>query len=216
MELADFHNLHAGETCLLVGNGPNLHLTPPEWFEYPSFGMNTCHLWAGEWVPDYYVTVDQRVMREFGEAVYKKYQHIPKFIPRPNLNAWQGENFYRFLHRPGQMCKAGYSPRDRDALTIDGISYRNVMQTALQIAWHMGFVTFLMIGVQHKPYKAQVHFWGTDHGMPAQAQPDWFPAYKLLAEQMDLRNISPATYVPEDILPRDDWRKYAQEKSKSL
>lgn len=192
----------------MVGNGPNLAQTPPEWFRYPSFGMNTIHLYEG-WIPDYYVTVDQRVMREFGDAVYEKYKDIPKFIPRPNLNKWQGENFYRFLHRPGEMFKPGFCAADEDALTEDGISYRNVMQAAIQIAWHMGFTTFLMIGVQHRPFKAQLHFWGTDHGMPAQAQPDWFPAYKQLSERLNLLNISEDTYVPDDVLPCDDWRKYA-------
>ncbi len=206
MKLSDFYNLHAGETALLVGNGINLHETPPEWFDYPSLGMNTCHLWEGDWVPTYYCAVDQRVMREFGDAIAGKFKAIPKFIPRPNLNKWRGENFYRFLHRPGEIATGAAA---EDALTEDGIAYRNVMHVAIQLAWHMGFTKMLMIGVQHKPYKAQEHFWGTDHGMPAQAQDDWFPAYKFFAEErLDLVNISVDTYVPPDILPRGDWREY--------
>lgn len=208
MKLENFYNLHAGETCLLVGNGPNLAQTPPEWFDYPSFGMNTCHLWAGEWMPDYYCTVDKRVMREFGDAVYEKYAAIPKFIPRPNLNKWQGDNFYRFLHRPGGLQAKGYCPADKDALTVDGIGYTNVMHVAIQIAWHMGFDKMIMIGVQHRPHKAQEHFWGVDHKMNAMHFPEWLEDYKYLAERLDLVNISENTYVDEDIIPRDDWRKY--------
>ena len=209
MELSDFYNLHAGETCLLVGNGPNLLLTPPELFDYPSFGMNTCHLYDGDWIPDYYVTVDQRVMREFGDAILDKLSDIPKFIPRPNLNKWQGDNFYRYLHRPGEMNLDALRP---DGLTIQGITYRNVMHAAIQVALHMGFTTMLMIGVQHRPHKAQCHFWGTDHGMNSTHYPDWIDGYKYFVDSLpcfSFLNLSEDTCVSADILPRADWREYA-------
>lgn len=194
---------------MLVGNGPNLLLTPPELFDYPSFGMNTCHLWDGTWKPTYYVTVDQRVMREFGDAILDKFPDIPKFIPRPNLNKWQGPNFYRYLHRPGKM---NLDALRADGLTIQGITYRNVMHAAIQIALHMGFTTMLMIGVQHRTHKAQLHFWGTDHGMNATHYPDWLEGYKYFVESLpDVKflNISEDTCVDEKFLPKDDWRKYA-------
>jgi hypothetical protein len=167
--------------------------------------MNTCHRWPGKWVPTYYVTVDRRVMHEFGEAVYERYKDIPKFIPRPNLNKWQGENFYRFLHRPGEMND---NAKRADALTDEGIAYRNVMHVAIQLAWHMGFTKFLIVGMQHRPHKAQLHFWGTDHGMVSMHYPDWLEGYRYFADRIDLVNISTDTWVSEDVLPRDDWRKY--------
>jgi hypothetical protein len=205
-----FYKIHEGETCLLVGNGENLHLTPPSWFDYPAFGMNTIHKYEG-WIPNYYCAVDQRVMREFGNEIAEKYKDIPKFVPRPNLDKWQGENFYRFLHRPGELMVGGKNAGQKTSLTTDGISYRNVMHVAIQVAWYMGFKTMLMIGVHHKPFKAQVHFWGTDHGMPAtQDTESWFEGYKTFSRQGEFKllNISEDTYCPEDVLERDDWRKY--------
>ena len=193
----------------MVGNGPNLGLTPPERFDFPSFGMNTAHLWDGDWIPTYYCTVDKRVMREFGNAIYDKFTEIPKFIPRPDLNKWQGENFYRFLHSPGGLMRERYSPADELALVRDGIGYTNVMHVAIQLAWHMGFTKMLMVGVQHRPHKAQLHFWGTDHGMGSMHYHEWIDGYKYLADRVDLVNISTDTWVPEEVLPRDDWRKYA-------
>jgi len=78
-----FRNKHSG-TCLLIGNAPNLLLTPPELFDYPSFGMNTIH--KSSYTPSYYVTVDSRVRREFGE-VMDIYKDIPKFLPSPDLDS---------------------------------------------------------------------------------------------------------------------------------
>jgi hypothetical protein len=218
VELSDFHQLHAGQTCLFVGNGPNLHLTPPEWFNYPSFGVNTCHLWPGTWKPTYYTGVDHRLFLEFGEAVYAKFRDIPKFIPQPKLNIWQGENFYRWLHRPGEMITAGHSPADPDALTCAGIAYRNITHVALQLAWYMGFTTVLMIGVQHGPANAWTqHFWGNDE---RQVDPNdhnrwlWLEGYKILTEAMKadgvtVLNISEDTHVPAECLPRGDWREWS-------
>lgn len=209
-----FWNLHKGGTCLLVGNGPNLCETPPEWFAFPSFGMNTCHLWGGAWMPDYYTTVDQRVRREFGEAILAKFAGIPKFIPRPNLDSWQGPNFHRFYHRPIDLTPELVTAWPADHLDDPGLTYSNIMHIAMQLAYFMGFTTMLIIGMEHRPAKAQEHFWGVDHGMTGWPQLDrWFEDYRILREGMarygvKILNISENTYVPEAILPRDDWRKW--------
>lgn len=202
-----FKNTHAGEICLLVGNGGNLHLTPPAWFDYPAFGMNTIHLYTG-WKPDYYVTVDDRVRREFGAAIVEKYNDIPKFITY-DLRDWHGENFTTFNHHAADL-KDGWKPN-----LLPDITYHSVMHAAMQIAFWMGFTTLLMIGVEHKQDEGNVHFWGVDEGMPAQPPvPDWYAGYETLVKGMAERgvkvlNISENTYCPVEILPRADWRKYA-------
>jgi len=214
MELSDFNNLHSGATVLLVGNAPNLKETPPEWFDYPSFGMNTICKYA-TWRPTYYTAVDSRVMWEFGEEIVEKYGDIPKFVPTPNLDKWQGPNFYRFYHRPGKLWPwNNESLWPRDFLSLPGITYGCVMHIAMQLAYFMGFSRMLVIGMEHKPRRAQNHFWGVDHCINADAPLDeWFMGYKTLREEMkvEMLNISPNTYVPEEILPRDDWRKYVAE-----
>lgn len=215
--ISQFFNKHAGETCVLVGNGRNLHLTPPEWFGYPALGMNTIHLYesAEGWQPDYYVTVDQRVMREFGNDITAKYGHLPKFIPTPNLDAWQGDNFHRFYHRPGAI-----STKRTETMLTDGIAFSNVMSVAMQIAYYMGFTTVLIIGMEHKPEHGRDHFWGVDVGMPTLPPiDDWYKAYKTLVDGMQgvrVLNISEQTYCPAEIIPRGDWRDWRTHESISI
>jgi hypothetical protein len=212
VDITHFHNLHAGETCLLVGNGPNLHLTPPERFSLPSFGMNTIHFYEG-WKPTYYVTVDSVVLREFGKAILDKFRDIPKFVPRPNLDQWTtGENFYHFYHRPGPLWNGGplWSP---DALA-QGITYSNVMHVVMQIAFYMGFKIMLIIGMSHQPAKGSAHFWGDDILTGCYPNFDnWYRGYRTLREGMaehgvKILNISEDTYVPEDVLPRGNWKDW--------
>ena len=80
----------------MVGVGPNLKLTPPEWFNYPSFSVNTIFKYEG-WKPTYYVGVDARLFRDNREEILDKFSDIPKFIPRPDQDAFEGPNIYRFF-----------------------------------------------------------------------------------------------------------------------
>lgn len=215
MNIADFYNLHRGETCLIVGVGGNLKLTPPESFDYPSFGVNTIYKYKG-WKPTYFVGVDDRLYREDGKAISEKYKDIPKFIPYPDRDAWQGENFYRFYHRAGDLIIGGQSPNRPNGLTNPGLGYRKIMDAVLQIAWYMGFTTMLMIGIQHKMTDQQSHFWGADvKSIPEKDLHYWFDGYAEITRAMGQRvrvlNISEDTYVPEEIIQRDDWRKYARQ-----
>ncbi len=216
MNLADFHNLHYGQTCIIAGVGPNLKLTPPEWFNYPSFSVNTIYHYEG-WKPTYYVGVDERLRLEDGAALVDVYRDVPKFFPTPDWDELQGENIYRFAHRTyGDFVIGGQNAVHKDALTKNGITYRRVMDAVFQIAWHMGFTTMLMIGVQHRPNEGndedRAHFWGTDV-KAASNQPNdwWFDGYKYFAHNMPgvrVLNISADTYVPNDVLPRGNWQDW--------
>ena len=197
----------------MVGNAPNLHETPPAWFDYPSFGMNTIYKYEG-WKPAYYVAVDTRLMNEGGAIIAERFGDIPKFIPTPNLDAWQGENFYRFLHRPGDL----YPATSPDSMTVTGISYGNVMHVAMQLALWMGFTTLLMIGVEHDPQELREHFWGIDERMSATPpMKQWLDGYAEIvqhaSQQATILNISHATHVPAHILPRGDWRDWRNDEN---
>jgi hypothetical protein len=213
MQLQDFHNLHRGQTCLIAGVGPNLNLTPPERFAIPSFGVNTVYKYEG-WTPTYYVGVDERLKVENGAAVVERYKAIPKFFPAPDWDDLPGENIYRFKHRQGsQYIHAGQSPTHRDALTVRGITYFRIMDAVFQIAAWMGFTTMLMIGVQHKPGTRNQLFWGEDTGEPEKVFVFEEEGYRFFASALPVKiiNISADTYVSEDVLPRDDWRKWVNQ-----
>jgi hypothetical protein len=207
----NFFDIHKGETCLLVGNAPNLLETPPELFDYPSFGLNTIFYYEG-WKPSYFVAVDEGVYELFGETVSRIYNGIPKFVSSPTLDCWQGADVYHFKKLSGDIK----IPKREDVFKV-GLTYHNVMHVAMQLAWHMGFTTCLMIGVEQKPGLAELkkHFWGTFEAEPdSQIDTHWNIGYKAIVRaldyQMKIYNISQGTYVPEDVLPHDDWRKYAQ------
>ena len=212
MNVADFHNKHAGQTCLIAGVGPNLHLTPPHWFNYPSFSVNSIYKYEG-WRPTYYVGVDERLRVENGAQIVKTYADVPKFFPTPDWDDLQGENIYRFKHREnGNLYVGGQLANQRESLTKWGITYWRVMGAVMQIAWYMGFTTMLMIGIQHKEGAPVAHFWGEDTGAnPDQPIETWLEEYRQWAHGTTARvlNISEDTYIPESIIPRDDWRKWA-------
>lgn len=212
-----FRGAHAGETMLLVGNGANLRLTPPEKFAYPSIGMNTIHLYEG-WTPTYYVAVDRRLMREFGEAVYARFAEIPKFIPRPKLNRWRGRNFYRFRVQPGPLYNRRRGKLWQDDISSTDVTYTNVMHVAIKLAYFMGAQTILIVGMEHKPGNARAHFWGADEKIPPDAAlTEIFDGYRQLAAALDQRgvkllNISQDTYVPGDVIPQDAWESWLADK----
>ena len=211
-----FYDIHKGETALIVCNGPNLLKTPPEWFDYPSFGLNTIFKYEG-WKPSYFVAVDDGMFEYFGKEVTEKYAGIPKFLSSPTLDKWQGDDVYHFKKLSGDIKL----PQRADVFKT-GLTYHNVTHVAMQLAWHMGFTTLLMIGVEQKPGFGELkqHFWGTFEPQPEkQIDTHWNIGYANIVRALDrdvkIFNISQDTYVPEGILPRDDWRKYVRQDDKA-
>lgn len=214
--LEGFHNRHAGETCLIICNGPSLNEMPLDFlWRYPSFGCNTICEWT-EFEPWYYVAVDDRVRREFGDRVLERFSMIPKFVPTPNLDSWIGPLFYRWFHRPGPLwpyAKQALWPSDM--LSTDGITWSCVPHVMMQLAYFMGFTTILIVGMDHSDnYKD--HAWGKDAGMNDRKDPrklwdKWeaghMQLYKGFIENgVEMINITPGTM--ERSLPKDDWRKW--------
>lgn len=208
--LSEFHNCHAGETCVIVGIGPNLELTPPELFDFPTFGINTLYKRGGEWKPTYFVGVDIELLKRDGAALVEAYKDVPKFFPRPDFDELQGDNIYRFVHRTGiELVTGGKLANRADALTHTGITYRRIMDAVFQIAYHMGFTTMLMIGLDHGDRKD--HFWGRAEYEP-QNDFMWeeigYAECLRMMNSVKVLNISEKTHVPESIIPRGNWRDW--------
>lgn len=221
MNIEPFQNIHKGEVILFVGNGENLGLTPPENFDYPSIGVNEIHLYSEiykrDWRPTYYTTVDRKNMREFGDKIAKEFVDIPKFIPTPRMDKWQGENFYRFKNNTGGLlwpkCKRELWQND---IIREPMIYGNISHVGIKLAYFMGAKMILIIGMQHQPHKEDRHFYGINLAMSAdQSTQGWFQGYKVLCEELEKRkvkllNISENTYVPENVIPRDNWENWVQ------
>jgi len=215
MQAGDFWNKHQGETCLIVSNGPNLELTPPEWFDYPSFGINRMYRYEG-WKPTYFVGVDERLWTEYKDGILNAYPEIPKFVPSPDRDDIEAPNLVRFkhFHSSGHYV-GGHLPTQYEALTKHGITYQRILGAVFQIAYYMGFTTMLVIGIQHKPGDENQHFFGEDRrGFAGQPERIWFDEYRHWAHmgKAEVLNISADTYVPEDVIPRDDYNKWVNAK----
>ncbi len=193
---------------MLLGNGPSLNDIPVSFLEsYPSIGCNTiCEKYDFE--PWYYVAVDSRVMNEYGGTVLQRFAEIPKFIPTPNLDAWQGENFVRWYHRPGPLVL-----KADDFFNGAGITYISAMDVMLQLAFLMGFTTMLIVGMDHGYRRA--HFWGADEGGSNLGSGEWWSivddAHRelfagLCREGVAVLNIS--THSNCRVFPRGDWKDW--------
>jgi hypothetical protein len=211
--LSDFKDIHKGETCLLVGNADNLNSTLPEWFNYPSFGVNTIVEYM-TWKPTYYVAVDRRVEREWGSKVTRRFGDITKFIPNRMGRTWSDETFIRWKNLPGPLWKRKNGNIWQSNIETEEIIYGNVFHVVMKIAFLMGFTKAIIIGMEHHPDNMKQKFWGLDNGMGSIPREEWLEGYRQIREAYEANgreivNISYNTFVPEDILPRDDWRKYA-------
>lgn len=218
MNIADYRDIHKDQTMLLVGNAGNLALTPPWAFDYPSIGTNTIVLYDG-WSPDYYIAVDRRIDREFGKAIKRKYADIPKFIPDRMTRDWNGDTFIRWPNVAGPLWQPQKGTLWQPNIDTKPITYANVMHVAIKLAWHMGANPILIIGMEHDPNNLKRHFWAeVDSGMGSIPLGTWLDGYKQLADGLhnngvEIYNISVNTFVPENIIPRADWHKYANAES---
>lgn len=133
---SDLKDSHAGETGLIIGNGPSLRDVPVNFLEkYPSFGTNRIYLLRG-FVPTYYCAVNPLVISQFAEDI----AGIPatKFIP----GGYCFDESCLPLNSSGIVTFS----QDAGAWIYEG---HTVTFVCMQIAYFMGFETILLVGVDH-------------------------------------------------------------------
>lgn len=136
MKWDDFNGLHAGETGLIIGNGPSLKNVPLDFLrKFPSFGTNGIYRLQG-FTPTYYVAVNPLVIEQFEGIRDVKCQ---KFLAE--RYAWELDALP--LHSAGIPVFS----KTPDEWIYEG---HTVTFVALQIAYFMGFSTVLLVGVDHK------------------------------------------------------------------
>ena len=131
---------HAGETCVVIGNGPSLRDVDLERLakKYPTFGSNRIYLFP--FVPKYYAICDELMAINCLVDIQK-----PEFNPE-----------IMFLSRTIPMNRDNYIPvnytvsgqfsKDIDHEIVIGGTVTYVL---LQIAYYMGFSKVLLVGVDH-------------------------------------------------------------------
>jgi len=135
--LRRFQNIHRGETCVIVGNGPSLNKTPLN-TKYVTFGSNK--IYRLPFTPTYYCLIDEEMM--------KSCLPLPKdFTPNEmfiRAEAGVGNPIYPIVAN-------GFSLDITNFVVMGG----TVTFVMLQIAFYMGFDTMLLVGVDHYYPKTQ-------------------------------------------------------------
>ncbi len=149
--LGALKDVHKGKRCFIIGNGPSLKRTDVSKLrnEY-TFGMNRIYLAFPEWgfPTSFLVSVNSLVIEQCAEKFlnleipaffswrsHKYFTQLPNYqLPPANLH---------FLHTTYTGPK--FAPDARRRLW-EGAT---VTYVCLQLAFHMGFETAILIGVDH-------------------------------------------------------------------
>jgi hypothetical protein len=146
-KLLAFNNSHAGETCVIVGNGPSLKRTDTKMLNGKySFGMNRIYLGMEDmgFTPSFYVCVDKLVTEQFHSDFMKL--SMPKFVRYHRSIRDRGRQDVIFLRLGGLPGDALFFSRNPLAGIGEGAT---VTYVAMQLAYWMGFHKVILIGVDH-------------------------------------------------------------------
>ncbi len=144
-KLEKFRNIHEGEDCFIIGNGPSLNKMNLSLLnDYYTFGLNKIYLIfeRNPFNPSYHVAVNPLVIEQ-GKNEFKRLE-CPSFLSfRPkSSNKIKDKNTYAL----GDINAT--SPFYKDI--TQGISQgATVTFSAMQIAYFMGFKRVFLIGVDH-------------------------------------------------------------------
>jgi hypothetical protein len=134
---------HAGETAIILGNGPSLRTFPRAFLEScPTFGANYVHRLPFQ--PTYYICIDTRILTTDAAEITSvaagaKLAFISSYIP-PNLA----------LDNLRSLPNVRSVGRDTFVFSNERFMSGNTcVYVALKIAYFMGFTRALMVGVDH-------------------------------------------------------------------
>jgi len=135
---------HKGERCFLIGNGPSLRNTDLQKLKNDfTFGFNRIFLAADElgFSPSCLVSINDLVIEQ--SAADLQALQMPKFC------AWRSRRWLEMSEDTHFLYTSYTGPkfsRDVSGRVWEGATVTNV---ALQLAYHMGFTTVILIGVDH-------------------------------------------------------------------
>lgn len=142
--LKALRNRHAGETCVILGNGPSLRGFDLRTLSgVPTFCLNRGYLlWAEQGLrPTYYVAVNDLVIEQFHSEI----AHLtpPLFLPWQHHAKFDGVDNATFM-------EMRWNKRFFTDVSSGLWPGATVTFAAMQIAHHMGFSRVVLIGVDHR------------------------------------------------------------------
>jgi uncharacterized Rossmann fold enzyme len=143
--MAEMHNIHSGERCFIIGNGPSLkHTDLTKLRDEYTFGMNRIYLMFPElgFNTTYFTSINDLVIEQCAEEIAAL--PIPKFI------AWHSNRHFQRIPDDMIFLYTTYTgphfAYDMTRRIWEGATVTNV---ALQLAFYMGFEQVILIGVDH-------------------------------------------------------------------
>lgn len=149
-KLVKYKDLHRGECCFIVGNGPSLRIKDLEQIKDShicSFGMNLAYniYDRTSWRPSYYVISDYNILREYYGEIKKLRRDnlfIKNFYYMDETPYIEATNYY-----PGYPIRNYYiNEKFSDDIATAVYAGYSVTYDALQIAAYMGFKKIYLIG----------------------------------------------------------------------
>ncbi len=147
--LGELKDIHRGQRCFIIGNGPSLKQTDLSLLKDEfTFGMNRIYLGFPEmgFQTTYFLTINSLVIEQCAEDI--------RLLTMPRFISWRSRHLIgtapdlNFLHTTYTVPKFSTDARGR---LWEGGTVTNI---ALQLAYHMGFQQVILIGVDHS-YSAQ-------------------------------------------------------------
>jgi len=171
-----FSNLHLGQRCFIIGNGPSIAgMDLSSLKNEITFGLNRIYLVFDKlpFRPTYYVCVNELVLEQFAPEINAL--EITKFLN------WNSRKYFNLESNSINFMKLAFSLQDgfTTYLRSSFFSGGTVTYIALQLAYIMGFSEVILIGVDHSfvdkgtPNKVQVRLNAPDLN---HFHPDYFPS----------------------------------------
>jgi len=160
----ELHNLHKGQRCVILGNGPSLNKVDFDLLQNEiTFGVNSIFLKTNEigFRTTYYVVEDNLVFKENLQSI-DDYSGVTKILPKEYAAQLHNkDNLYSF-----EMNQNFYNKRNKETFGIPvfntsdkPIFYcgQTVTYINLQLAFYMGFTEVIMVGMDFSYVKPKGH-----------------------------------------------------------
>lgn len=142
--LVAYKDIHKGERCYLVANGPSLKKMDLSFLENSiSFGLNRIYLAYDDmnFKNDYLVSINGLVLSQFNEEIQDL--AIPKFLNWESKSSFEPDDSIHYIYKSFSGNDFGHdiSKSLNPAATVT--------YAALQIIFYMGFSEVVIIGMDH-------------------------------------------------------------------
>lgn len=157
MLLAQYANLHKGQRCFIVANGPSLRSEDLDLLHERgevTFGMNRIYKFFSQtkWRPTYYVCEDELIAQSQQteiNAIEAKEKFIPIELKWYHNVAIDGALYFHLNYRQEDQFPFGFSTDIAHQIDCRG----TVTFTCMQLAAYMGFTEIYLLGVDHNYQK---------------------------------------------------------------